>query len=130
MVDLEHARALLERARADLAALRGMRDPAIFADEVFGFQAQQAAEKAIKAWISAQGLAYPKTHDIDALLAILSLGGVNSSPFAILGELNPFAVQYRYEGLDSAEEPVDRSLWLQRVDVLLVHVAKSLAAIG
>lgn len=51
MSDLEHGRELLEMARSDLNALRGMVDPAspYFSDEVFGFHAQQAAEKSMKA---------------------------------------------------------------------------------
>lgn len=36
----------------DLRALQGMSDPDVFADEVFGFHAQQAAEKALKAWLA------------------------------------------------------------------------------
>lgn len=32
-------------ADKDLAALAGMSDPTVFADEIFGFHAQQAADK-------------------------------------------------------------------------------------
>jgi hypothetical protein len=57
MSDLEHARSLLGKARDDVNALRGMVIPALasshefFSDEVYGFHAQQAAEKCLKAWI-------------------------------------------------------------------------------
>src|SRR6266545_6522401 len=41
MSDLKHARHLLTMANKDLAALAGMSDPAVLADEIFGFHAQQ-----------------------------------------------------------------------------------------
>ncbi len=61
MSDFEHARSLLRMAQRDLNALRGMINPAVdptqvfFSDEVFGFHAQQAAEKSLKAWIASLG---------------------------------------------------------------------------
>jgi HEPN domain-containing protein len=45
-----------------------MTDPGVFADEVFGFHAQQAIEKTLKAWIALLGQEYPFVHDVDALL--------------------------------------------------------------
>ena len=52
----EHARQLLGKAREDLDALKGMLAAngaysEAFSDGVFGFHAQQAAEKALKAWM-------------------------------------------------------------------------------
>ena len=44
MSDLKQARVLLMSAEQDISALRGMADAAVFADEIFGFHAQQAAE--------------------------------------------------------------------------------------
>ncbi|MEO0455124.1 MAG: HEPN domain-containing protein [Cyanobacteria bacterium P01_A01_bin.114] len=58
MSDLGQAKALLQAALRDLKALRGMTDAQIFADEIFGFHGQQAAEKALKAWIAALGERY------------------------------------------------------------------------
>ena len=43
MSDLKQARVLLTAAERDISALRGMADAAVFADEIFGFHAQQAA---------------------------------------------------------------------------------------
>ena len=63
MRDLEQARALLETAHRDLTALRGMGDTGTFAEEIFGFHVQQAAEKALKAWLALEEVVYPKTHD-------------------------------------------------------------------
>ena len=55
MSGLDHARGLLKMAEKDFAALKGMVDPLVFADEVFGFHTQQAAEKSLKAWLAARG---------------------------------------------------------------------------
>jgi HEPN domain-containing protein len=55
MSDLDHARQMLGIAKRDLKALGGMLDSDVFAYEIFGFHAQQTAEKALKAWISALG---------------------------------------------------------------------------
>jgi HEPN domain-containing protein len=40
-----------------------MLDANDFPEEVFGFHAQQAIEKTLKAWIAVRRLAYPKSHD-------------------------------------------------------------------
>ena len=44
MSDLDSARRLVNAADRDMSALGGMMDASVFADEVFGFHAQQAAE--------------------------------------------------------------------------------------
>ncbi len=75
MSDPDYARVLLSMAEKDLGALRGMVDSAVFADEVFGFHAQQAVEKSIKAWLSLLGVDFPKIHDLERLLAILEEHG-------------------------------------------------------
>ena len=42
MNELDHARAMLLLAQKDQRALRGMLDEEVFAEEIFGFHAQQA----------------------------------------------------------------------------------------
>lgn len=49
MKDLEQAQILLTAAQRDLSALAGMDDATVFADEIFGFLVQQAAEKLFEA---------------------------------------------------------------------------------
>ena len=61
----------LEQAR-ELSALHGMGDANVFADEIFGFHVQQAAEKLFKAWLALRGETYPLSHDLAALLDMLS----------------------------------------------------------
>ena len=61
MSDIKQARALVVAARRDLMALFGMVDEEIFANEIFGFHVQQAAEELCKAWLALIGEAYPLT---------------------------------------------------------------------
>jgi HEPN domain-containing protein len=49
MNGVEHAREMLTLAQRDFKALQVMLDVETFADEIFGFHAQQAVEKALKA---------------------------------------------------------------------------------
>jgi HEPN domain-containing protein len=79
MNDLEHGRAILETARRDARALRGMFDSETFPDEIFGFHAQQAVEKALKAWLASLGIRFPKTHDLQQLLDLLTGAEVDTS---------------------------------------------------
>ena len=51
MSDLKQARVLLRAEERDISALHGMADAVVFADEIFGFHVQQAAEKLLKAVI-------------------------------------------------------------------------------
>jgi hypothetical protein len=52
---------MLRLARRDLRAVQGMLDNReMFPDEIFGFHAQQAVEKAAKAWLDGRGVEYPK----------------------------------------------------------------------
>ena len=41
-----------------------MTDTEAFPDEIFGFHAQQAVEKALKSWLASLGVLFPKTHGI------------------------------------------------------------------
>ena len=45
MSDRKHAELMLDKAETDLRALRGMGDAEQFADEIFGFHAQQGPKK-------------------------------------------------------------------------------------
>jgi len=72
MSDPKQARLLLAAAERDFAALRGMGDATIFADEIFGFHAQQATEKLLKAWLASLGETYPLSHDLASLLDMLA----------------------------------------------------------
>jgi HEPN domain-containing protein len=123
MSDRDHARMILTAARRDLTALSGMSDKRQFADEIFGFHAQQAVEKALKAWLSMRGLEYPRTHDLEVLFDLLAENGERlPKDIQIPFDLTDFAVQFRYEAYDDLSIELDRSRIMGGVAGLLKYV--------
>ena len=122
----EHAHALLEMARKDARALAGMTDRETFADEIFGFHAQQATEKALKAWCARRGIEYPLTHDLSELIAMLREDGCDVDAFEDLLRFNAFAVLFRYEALEEEPPIFEREQVIRELDELLIHVAQRL----
>ncbi len=90
-----------------------------------GFHLQQMVEKCLKAWLALKRADYPKTHDLSLLLGLLEDQDENIEAFWALLELNPFAVQFRYE-LPGEEFPNFEPL-AQRAQRLLAHVQSLLA---
>jgi HEPN domain-containing protein len=63
------------------------------------FEAQQAAEKSIKAVMIARGIAFPYTHDLAKLIDILDNDGeVIPQTIREAGRLTPYAMVTRYPG--------------------------------
>jgi HEPN domain-containing protein len=120
--DLDHAQQLLEMAAKDHQALANMLDRERFAEEIFGFHAQQVIEKALKAWIAARSLSYPKSHDLSILLKILQRDGADLRKFSDLEDYTIFAVQYRYEAYDDTEERLHRESVIAKTAAFLGHV--------
>ena len=114
-------------AQGDLNAIRGMVQPSLiadfFTDEVFGFHAQQAVEKTLKAWLSFKGVRYQHTHDLMALIDALEDASEDVGELLEFVDLNPFAVQYRYETLDEDEDPIDRKRVIEEVQKLFDFVS-------
>ena len=106
--EAERARVFLQRADADLAAVRAIEPHDEVPDEIVGFHGQQASEKVLKAVLAANGVDFPRTHSIRFLLDLLEDRGLAPPPdLHGVVELYPFGVQLRYEApLD--EEPLDR----------------------
>ena len=125
MSDLKSARMLYRAAERDVLTLRSMTDDAPV--ESFGFHVQQAAEKALKAWIALLGETYPHTHSIETLLDLLDDRGVALEPFGSLVDYTPYAVEFRYAGVDSDSEPIDREGALALVEALMDRVGRELA---
>ena len=118
----DHALLLLELAGKDHKALANMRDGEVFEEEIFGFHAQQAIEKTLKAWIAVMGLVYPKSHDVSVLTTILEGVGADLSEFPGLEDFSIYAVQYRYEAYDEPEEKLDREETIAATGILIEHV--------
>ncbi len=68
---------------------------------------------------------YPRTHDLSLLLRLLEDEGEDIEVFWSLLELNPFAIQFRYE-LAGETFPNFESL-TRRTEQLLAHVRSLLA---
>ena len=127
MSDLKCARMLLGSAKRDVDALRVMHRSDEISDEVFGFHVQQATEKLLKAWIALLGEVYPLTHNVKDLLDLLTGRGAAVDPFASMVDYTPYAVEFRYAGVDPGAEPIDRESALALVAALLERVRGELA---
>ena len=119
----DHAIEMLIVAERDLRALHGMTDRGVFSEQIFGFHAQQAIEKALKAWISSVGLEYPLIHNIARLLAILDEAGCEVQAYWILTEYTAYATALRYDVVDPTDEPLDREKAIREVQAIYDHVA-------
>jgi HEPN domain-containing protein len=115
-------------AGKDLTALRGMLDSAQFADEIFGFHAQQSIEKLLKAWITLAGGTFGFIHDLELLLSHLKRLGVDSDRFSPLIEFAAYAVQFRYTEIDLEDAPLDRPETIRKITELFEHVQMLMAS--
>ena len=90
---LRHARSNLSRCRAD------RRLPDVLFEDLC-FDAQQAAEKALKAVLVSGGRRFPKTHDLAELLHLVAAMGLDLPPEVLEAKrLTPYAVAGRYPGV-------------------------------
>jgi HEPN domain-containing protein len=109
---MEHdpaAAMLLTMAEKDLSTICKMAIDREFPDEIFGFHAQQAVEKAAKAMLAVKGIAYGRTHDLEILFdALVENHIAKDGAFEGLLDLTDFAVQYRYEAFDGLDVEFDR----------------------
>jgi HEPN domain-containing protein len=120
------AKILLAKAAEDEAVLGIEENP----DGAFGFHAQQAAEKLLKALLSQPGIGFQRTHDLTMLAAQLSDAGdaLPSTPVS-LRDLNKFAVVYRYDSIPDLEIP-DRPGTIETVRLIREHVLARIAALS
>ena len=89
----------LRHAKSDLAVARDIEDNPDVLPNQTAFHAQQAAEKAIKAAIIHEGIAFPLTHDLKDLVKRWTSSGRVWPPALInVKTLTPYAVESRYPG--------------------------------
>lgn len=100
--------AWLRRARSNLnLATAGSTSPDVLYEDLC-FEAQQAAEKAIKAVLVARQFPFPKTQSIGKLIALLSNAGVDAPQHLLdASELTRYATTGRYPGWGDAAERDD-----------------------
>ena len=103
---LEVAELLASKAAGDLLVAQKLAPDPEVDDDPVGFHAQQAVEKALKVSLTLRGTDYPKTHDLDFLVA---LAGKNEialpAGMADVGWLTPWAAEFRYD-----DAPLDTTL--------------------
>lgn len=106
----EHIERLLAKSAQDEYVLDRLLADENAPGEVFGFHAQQAAEKLLKAALVASGMDYPRTHRLVELLDLLRSKAVEVPlSFDELRHLTPFAVEFRYDvSLDEDPTPLDK----------------------
>jgi HEPN domain-containing protein len=104
----------LRRARSNLALARQPKpEEALWED--LCFDAQQAAEKAVKAVLVLHAVDFPRTHQIGELLAILRQAGHHvPEELGRADSLSEYAVTTRYP---DAARPVDESEYRQSVEL-------------
>lgn len=128
MANFDLAPVLLARAAEDLDMLHAMIQARIGTDNIFGFHAQQAVEKAAKAWLIAAGTIPPWTHDLGLLLGQMRDLGLGSPELTEgLARLTAFAVQFRY-GPAEPGAVVDRADLAARIDRFVQAAQLAVAA--
>lgn len=116
----EQGKVLLGKAREDITVLRELLSNARVSDDIWGFHAQQAVEKLLKAQLAAREIPFPFTHRLHELTDLLEDNHLAlSAEFESLLELTGYAVELRYARLDSGKtSPLDRVAILQLVSKL------------
>src|SRR5437016_2974755 len=125
MKQQEQALLFLKKAAEDEALLDAVLTVASVADATFGFHCQQAAEKLLKALLSELCIRFQRTHDLQELMNLLE-GAGHKLPEQVcrVDELTPFAVEFRYGDVSSAEA-FDRVAARELVRQLRCHVERS-----
>lgn len=76
-------------------------------DRPVGFHAQQAVEKAVKVALTLEGVDFPKTHDLEYLIALAGKHSITMEPeLESASWLTPWAAEFRYD--DAPIETLDR----------------------
>lgn len=96
---LEESRDWLTRAKRDLlVAEQTLRVEPVLAEQV-AFHSQQAAEKALKAFLTAHDRPIPRTHNLERLARLCrSVDGGFARFMPAARTLNPYVTQFRYPG--------------------------------
>jgi HEPN domain-containing protein len=100
---VEYAEVLLRRAKGDLQACQKLADDTEVDDNIIGFHAQQAVEKALKVALVLADADLPLSHDIAFLVRQVGESGIESpGEFSNSEWLTPWAAELRYD------EPIAR----------------------
>lgn len=111
---LAEARDWLERADQDLAATKQLIQSPAPLMGIASYHAQQAAEKALKAFLAAHNTTFRPTHNLEELLPLCVAIDASLGRFAITARtLTPYATRFRYPGGPLAPTQTEGELALQ-----------------
>lgn len=111
MTLLDQAKKYLRKAKEDEIVLDKLIDDKQVSDFIWGFHAQQAAEKLLKSVLTIHKIEFEKTHDLVLLSDLLIKNKIKIVfDLAKLENLNPYAVAFRYD------DDVDKDKTLNRKD--------------
>ncbi len=115
--DSTDPQAWLARAKSNLAlAAAGPIAPEVYLEDLC-FEAQQAAEKALKALLIAHNVPFPRTHAIELLLSLVQTHVLEPPPGVLEAtRLTPYGTLGRYPGEDDpvTEDEYQEALELAR----------------
>lgn len=95
---VEYAEVLLRRAKGDLQACRVLADDMDIDDNIVGFHAQQAVEKALKVALVLVDADLPLSHDLGFLVRQVRESGIEPpQEFSDAQWLTPWAAELRYD---------------------------------
>jgi HEPN domain-containing protein len=126
----QHEQALLfvRKAAEDEALLAEVISSKQVSNEIFGFHAQQASEKLLKALLSEFSVHFPRTHNLRLLMDLLTdAGHALPSSLADLDLLTAYGTLLRYEDIP-VETKLDRKDALAMVRALRTFVEKKIGA--
>ncbi len=88
----------MQKAAQDIYVLDKMVGDEKAPVEVFGFHAQQATEKLIKALLASNGVAFTRTHRLGELVDLATDNRIDlPERIEFLVDLTPYAVEFRYD---------------------------------
>jgi HEPN domain-containing protein len=130
MRQLEQARILLAKAVEDEQAAAALLAHAGIADSIIGFYCQQAVEKLLKALRSARLVVFHHTHNLSALIDVLTQSGYAfPADLRAVEGLTRFAVELRYDLFEEREQ-VDRQAVRTLIRRLRVLVESEIAKVA
>lgn len=121
------AEVLLGKADEDLYLAQALVADTRMSDDLWGFHAQQAAEKLFKSLLASREITFPYNHQISLLTDLLEDHGFDlDEKYLSLISLTAYAAGLRYSFAHSSQSaPLDRSAILTIIIALREFVRKS-----
>ena len=105
----DYANLLLNKAKQDALLFDKLIDDNEISDEILGFHIEQAIEKSLKCILVFNNISFRKTHDIRELLDLIHDHNIQlPDTFNTIDEWTPYAVQYRYDDINTDTATFDR----------------------